>query len=113
MTNIENEIIERNRDFVRFLRTFQSSDNCLVVNIERPGALDFVADHLGLSRLEIGNSPRQNWREKDLAKIDRAFQGLGIGDSREEPLVIDSLLDEEEKALSRRFLEANHERIRL
>ena len=113
VTNIENEIIERNRDFVRFVRTFQASDNCLVVNIERPGALDFVADHLGLGRREIGNSPRQNWREKDLGKIERAFRGLAIDDNRDEPFVLESLVDDEERALVRRFLEQNSERIRL
>lgn len=111
VTNIENELIERNEDFLRFVRHFRGRDNFLVVNIEREGAFDFVCDRLGLEPTELGNSPRSAWREKDLDKIERAFTRMGIEDRKEEPFLIDSLLGEADQDLSRRFQREDADRL--
>lgn len=111
--NLEHEIIERNRDFLRFVRHFRDKANFCVANIERPESLAFVAERLGLQAPDIANRPGKQWRDQDLAKIDRAFANLGLDHRREEPLVLEELLDEADRALYRRFLTEQAERILL
>lgn len=111
VTNIENEIIERNQDFLEFVRTFKDGGNCLVANIEREGAFDFVCERLGLRSVEIKNSGRSSWREKDLAKIEEAFANLGIDETQEEPFLLDPLINEEERVLLQQFRETHRDSI--
>ena len=107
VTNIQNEIIERNRDFMKFVRNFRGKSNFLVVNIEREGALSFLAERLGLEPGENANRPRKAWRDQDLEKIEQAFSGLGLEERKDEPLVLEELLGEEDRRLYRDFLGAH------
>lgn len=111
VTNIENEIIERNEVFLRFARRFHGRENFLVVNIEREGAYELVAEHLGLEPGEIRNTPRSGWREKDQGKIERALSRLGIEDRREEPFLLESLLKAKDRPLARDFRRGNSHRL--
>ncbi|HKL77691.1 MAG TPA: hypothetical protein VJ985_04905 [Gammaproteobacteria bacterium] len=111
--NIEHEIMERNQDFLRFARHFRGKDNFLVMNIERPGAFDFLAAHLGLEWSESQRERKKEWREQDLDKIEQAFTGLGLAADKEAPFLLDRLLSPADQELHQAFLREHADRIRL
>jgi len=105
--NIENEIVRRNNMFLQAVRHFHGKSNLIVINIERPGAFDFLCGRLGFeNRAEVSKnrSPRQVLSQQDLHNIDRAFQRLGIEDEKENTFIIPQLLDRRERHLVDDFL---------
>ncbi|MFA9460584.1 hypothetical protein [Thiohalorhabdus methylotrophus] len=111
--NIQNEILARNAFFMDFVRLFADGGNFLVVNIEREGAFDFLCDRLGLERAPAKREAQKNWKEGHLQKIDDAFEGLGIADSRMEPFVNADLVGDDDQALYQEFLREKQDRIYL
>ena len=113
--NVANEILRRNNHFLDFVRHFHDKDNFVVVNIERPGAFDFVCEQLDLQReKEIWhNKGRPRLAEETLGLIDAGFRLLGIEDERTNPFIIPQLLDEPERRMVEGFLSDHAERIRL
>jgi hypothetical protein len=91
--NVENEIIRRNNHFARFVRHFGDQDNFLIVNIERPGAFDFVCDQLDLENRDQPwrNKTQQHSPDEEVAKIPRAFENLGIAHRQQDPFLIPEL----------------------
>jgi len=110
-----NEILRRNNDLFAAARHFVDRDNLIVMNIERPGAFRFMCRHLGLEwNGDIWRSRTSKSMDDDLAaSIDAAFEQLGASEDRDNPFVIRSLLDEDERATLDRFLEVNAERVYL
>ena len=110
--NIQNEIIERNLDMLNFVKQCKEKNNCLVVNIERPGSFDFVCNYLRIQMVDdLENKPKVSWRDKDLEKIEKAFHALGIEDQKEEPFLLDPLISDKDRTVKEEFLRNNQERI--
>jgi len=109
--NIQNEILDRNRHYLNVMRYFMDKPNFLIGNIERPGCLEFLCRRLGLEPCEVKNKKRSSWRDKDLHKIERAFTNLGIHQERNEPFLIESLLEPEEIEEKNRFLDTHRDRV--
>lgn len=89
-----NRILRRNHHMAEVLRHFAGADRLIVANIDRPGAIDFVAQRLGLapsSQPHRHRTKRAPFAENE-ANIDAALAALGIGDQGSEPLVLDTLL---------------------
>lgn len=112
---VETEVLRRNRFFVSVIRHFRDRDNLLVVDIEKPGAFDFLCERIGLS------NPGPIWSNRSTSELDRhcldaitgAFRSLGIDDQKSNPFVIRGLLDASEAAWLRRFLSKQRGRIHL
>lgn len=102
-----NELLQRNRFFLRAIRHFQSDDRLTVLNIARPGAMAFACERLGLDF--PGDAPskskaRQVLTEQDRASIDNAFHSLGLTDRKSHPFIFPELLDKDERRLVDDFL---------
>lgn len=112
---IESEIVRRNRFFVSVIRHFQDRDNLLVIDIERPGAFDFLCQRIGLT------NPGPIWSNRSTTElkphyvraITSAFRSLGIEDERSNAFVIRRLLDTSEAKWLSRFLSKQRGRIYL
>lgn len=89
-----NRTLRRNRHMAEVLANFAGQDRLIVVNIDRPGAMDFVARHLGLT---LGPQPHRHRTNRapfaaNEANIDAALDAMGLGDQAAEPLVFPQLL---------------------
>ena len=92
-----NRTLRRNRHMAEVLAHFAGSSRLIVVNIERPGAMDFVAERLGLPpgiqqhRHQTKNPPSA----ENVANIDAALARLGLTEQAQHPLIFAELLPEE------------------
>ncbi len=94
-----NRTLRRNRQMAQVLTHFAGTDRLIVVNIDRPGAIDFVAQRLGLapsSQPHRHRTKRAPFAENE-ANIDAALAAMGLGDQGREPLVFDRLLTSAER----------------
>ncbi|MBA1149069.1 hypothetical protein H0Z60_18625 [Ectothiorhodospiraceae bacterium WFHF3C12] len=99
-----NELLQRNRFFLRALHYFDGDDRLTIVNVTRPGAMAFLCERLALEF--PGDRPskpkaRQVLTEADEASIDAAFESLGIAERKDNPFIFPELLNTRE----RRFLD--------
>lgn len=113
VANIRNEILRRNAHFLACVQHFRDQDNLVVVNIERPGAFDFLARHLGLAHeQEIWHNRRRDAPDETTARrVEAAFESLGVGNHADDPFIIPTLLDEDERRDVEAFRTRHHERI--
>lgn len=113
--NIRNEVLRRNAHFLACARHFTGRDNLVVVNIERPGALKFMSEQLGLRyEGDIWHNRRGAAMDEATAhELEAAFADLGIGDAGDNPFVIPTLLDADERDELETFLARNREHIYL
>lgn len=109
------ELLRRHRHFVDVVRHFRGRDDLLIVDIEEPGAFDFVCDRAGLT------NPGGIWRNRSSSDppegvervIERAFDELGIADERRNPFAFRALLQGGEREAVGRFLDRRHECVHL
>lgn len=92
----EREIMRRSAHFDRVLRYFRGRVNLLVVNIEKPGAMKFIGQRLGLhpasgSAEKIHNKARHAPSPANVTNIAKALENLRI--SGKEPLLSAELSD--------------------
>ncbi|MFO8156162.1 MAG: hypothetical protein R6U87_09190 [Thiohalospira sp.] len=114
--NIRNELLLRNRYFMEMIRYFDQRDDFSIVNIEKPGALAFFCERLGLEYpgdFISNHSGRWVLTEEELGRIDRAMEELGIEDDAMNPFIFPHLLDEPDRAFLTRFMERTDPRIHL
>jgi hypothetical protein len=111
--NIRNEILRRNAHFLACVRHFREQDNLVVVNIERPGAFDFLAEQLSLTHeQEIWHNRRTDPPDETTAgRVDAAFESLGASDHRQDPFIVPALLSDDERDEVAAFHARHHERI--
>ena len=88
------EIKRRAAHFDRVLAYFSAAKNLIVVNIEKPGAMDFVADRLGLNptteaRNTVQNPAKRAPSAANLKSISQALEALEV--SPQDPLLAKSL----------------------
>ena len=79
----EHEIRRRSKHFDRVLAHFQDRQNLLVVNIEKPGAMDFIAQQLGLQPSpgiaeQVFNKAKKVPSPVNAINISRALDKWGI-----------------------------------
>lgn len=113
---VRNELLQRNRFFLRAVRFFAADDRLTVINIARPGALAFASERLGLEF--PGDRPskpkaRQVLSDADLASIDTAFESLGLAGQQDNPFIFPELLDAGERHLLDTFLARQGHRVYL
>lgn len=113
---VRNELLQRNRFFLRAVRHFAGDDRLTVLNVARPGAMAFLCDRLALDF--PGDKPskpkaKQVLNEADEASIEGAFESLGIGDDRDNPFIFPQLLDDVERRFLDDFLSRRAEAVYL
>lgn len=89
-----NRILRRNRHMAEVLTHFAGQDRLILVNIDRPGAMDFVAQSLDLT---AGAQPHRHRTKRapfagNEANIDAALSAMGLADQGPEPLVFPQFL---------------------
>ncbi len=91
-----NRTLRRNRHMAEVLIHLGSGNRLTVINIDRPGALDFVAQRLGLAPSTEPHRHRTKRAAlaKNAANIDAALARMGLSDQADEPLVFPHLLPE-------------------
>lgn len=88
------EILRRSAHFDRVLAHFKTAKNLIVVNIEKPGAMQFVADQLALTpsteaTKAMHNPSKRTPSENNLKSISEALKSLGV--SAHAPLLSQTL----------------------
>lgn len=113
--HIRNELLRRNAYLFWCARHFRDRDNLIVLNIERPGAFDFMRDQLGLARAQASapNQPTQTPDDEMSQGIHAAFAELGVEDQLAHSFVIPELLDSDERGELDMFFAHNRDRIYL
>ena len=91
-----NRTLRRNRHMAEILSHFAGSQRLIVVNIERPGAMDFVAARLGLPS---GNQQHRHKTNRtpsteNAMNIEAALLQLGLTEKAQHPLIFPELLSE-------------------
>lgn len=92
----EREIMRRSAHFDRVLLYFRGRKNLLVVNIEKPGAMKFIGDRLGLNPASgsveiIHNKSRKSPSPVNVKNVAKALENLRV--SGKEPLLSAALSD--------------------
>jgi len=87
----------------------------VVINIERPGAFEFLCQHLGLQYPgEIWHNRTAAGIESPLAeRIDAALDELGAPCARAAPFVLPPLLDRDQRERLDGFLRDHADRVML
>ena len=89
-----NRTRRRNRHMAEVMTHFAGTDRLILVNIDRPGAINFVAERLGLTATPQPHrhkTTRQALPE-NAANIQTALDRLGLADQADEALVFPHLL---------------------
>lgn len=89
-----NRTLRRNRHMAEVLAHFAGSGRLIVANIDRPGAIDFVAGALGL---QASSEPHRHRTKRapfagNAANIAEALARMGLADRGDDPLVFAHLL---------------------
>lgn len=90
--NFAREILRRARFFENVFRHFNGRDDLCVVNIERPGAIGFIADFLDLAPPDSATERPRNVGRRDLrehlrADMEAGFARLGVTDKAAQPVI--------------------------
>ena len=85
-----NQAILRHNHFRDVLRHFAGRSNLIVVNIERPGAMQFVAERLGLiAPVETHHhKTRHRLSDHNAQSLQTAIDRLGAGGHAADPLLL-------------------------
>ena len=89
-----NQALRRHQHHLNVLRYFRERENLLVVNIERAGAMDFVADRLDLRPLAQSHLHKTTLTMLDLsrASLQTAIDRLGLIGADSDPLLLPNRL---------------------
>ena len=89
-----NQALRRHHHHLNVLRYFRGRGNLLVVNIERAGAMDFVANQLDLRRLEQSHLHKTTLTmlDRSRASLQTAIDRLGLIGADSDPLLLPNRL---------------------
>lgn len=95
-----NRSLRRNRHMAQVLQHFAGTDRLIVVNIDRPGAMEFVAGTLGLAP---STQPHRHRTKRaafagNEANIDAALAMMGLSDHADAAMVVPRLLSSQAQA---------------
>lgn len=114
VNRLADEILRRNAYFTQCVQYFLKREDLIVANVERRGALKFIAQSLGLPN---DYEPWSNYKHKTeltpelVERVDKAYTELGVANETDNPFVIRSLLSRNEQASLDQFLTTNRDRI--